>query len=859
MKNRYFSRLAVLLLLLNKTYLQAQTLPTNIASANLRLWLDASDVNNGTANQADGTLITTWYDKSGGARNATTYPGQASGRVYSNQINGKSVVRFARVSGTSGSVYQIAGVDIRAVSSSAVTIFTVYKQGTQSGDQGLWGDDNGNWDRFFFTSWSSNPSAGANNGGASLGPTNPAAIVTGAGTVGVTRLMTAVYNYGVTNGSNIYFNGQTITTFTDQTSTTDAQTSFRIGWDGDDNCFNGDIAEVIVYNTKLTDCQIQQVNRYLGAKYGVTFSTVSINTAGGATSFPEGSSLALSSSVTGTAYQWLLNGNPISGATGSSYTATIPGDYKVAVTNSCTDTSAAVTLTATTMTTPGNALNFDGVNDYVDGGSGASLAATNIKTMECWARFGSFTGDQEIISRSIGSSGIELLLYANALSFYCMNATTGAGSYISYPVSNLATGVWYHLAAAWDGSTKESMRLYVNGLPVGNRTDYGNINGVGVTNPTGSFRIGQWSQSGTNRFFNGSIDEVRVWSTQRSQSEIQSNMYNIINPTTGLTAYYKFDLGTASGTNSSVTSVYDVSGNGVTGTLSGFALTGTSSNWMESYAMVVPTLWAPTSVGSNRFTANWTAPTVGTVNNYALDVSTSPAFSSFVSGYNGLNVGTGTSYAVTGLSPATTYYYRVRANKTSVASQGSYPASSITATTLATLPVTLTDFTAKQQGTAVLLQWNTASEFNSAHFSVERSSNGVDFTRIATVQAAGSSSALRHYAANDNTPGKGLNYYRLLQVDKDGNYTYSTVQQVLFAGDKAYTILYPSPAADFFNIESNDAALAGKTGIVSDMQGRVVKKFTVSGSKQQVDISALTKGIYHVQLGDKAVFRLVKE
>lgn len=849
--------LTAAILLFSHVFVQAQTLPTGIS--NLRLWLDASDVNNGAANSADGSNVNTWADKSGLNNNATVFPGQSAGKIYANQVNGKSVVRFTRVSGTSGSVYQVAGVDIRAVSSPAVTIFTVYNQGTQGGDQGLWGDDNGFWDRFFFTTWPGNASAGANNGGASLGPTNPPAIVTGAGIVGVTRLMTAVYNNGVTNGSAIYFNGQALTTFTDQTDPTAAQTSFRIGWDGDDNCFNGDVAEVIVYNRQLTACEIQQVNRYLGAKYGITFSTVSINTAGGATSFPEGSSLVLSSSVTGTAYQWLLNGNAISGATASSYTATIPGNYRVAVTNSCTDTSAAVTLSATTMTTPGNALSFDGSNDYVDCGSGASLAATNIKTMECWAKFGSLSGDQEILSRSTSGSGIELLLYANSLSLYCMNSTTGAGSYISYPLSNLVTGVWYHLAAAWDGNTKESMRLYVNGIPVGTRTDIGNINGAGVSNPSGTFKIGQWSEPAANRFFNGSIDEVRIWSTQRSQSEIQTYMYNIIGPATGLTAYYKFDLGTASGTNSSVTSVYDVSGNRLAGTLNGFTLTGASSNWMESYAMVVPTSTPATGVSTTSFTANWTAPAVGNISNYVLDVSTNPAFSSFVPGYNGLNAGTGTSYGVTGLSPSTTYYYRVRANKTSVAGQGSYPATFTTAATLATLPVTLTDFTAKQQNGYVLLQWNTASELNSAHFGVERSSNGVDFIRVTTVQAAGTSSALRRYAATDKVPNKGVNYYRLVQVDKDGKTNYSEVRQVVFADGKIYTALYPSPAIDHITIESNDVTLAGKTGIISDMQGRVVKKFVVTGSTQQIDISTLKKGVYHVQLADKTVVRMVKE
>ena len=71
-----------------------------------------------------------------------------------------------------------------------------------------------------------------------------------------------------------------------------------------------------------------------------------------------------------------------------------------------------------------------------------------------------------------------------------------------------------------------------------------------------------------------------------------------------------------------------------------------------------PASSAATSAGTYGFTANWTASAEATA--YFLDVSTSSSFTSMVSGYDGLNVGTVTSYAVTGLGSGTTYYYRVR-------------------------------------------------------------------------------------------------------------------------------------------------------------------------------------------------------
>lgn len=74
--------------------------------------------------------------------------------------------------------------------------------------------------------------------------------------------------------------------------------------------------------------------------------------------------------------------------------------------------------------------------------------------------------------------------------------------------------------------------------------------------------------------------------------------------------------------------------------------------------LATPTSSAGTAVTSSGFTANWAS--VAGATGYLLDVSTSSTFGTFVTGYNGLAV-TGTSQAVTGLSPTTSYYYRVRA------------------------------------------------------------------------------------------------------------------------------------------------------------------------------------------------------
>ncbi|HTE11549.1 MAG TPA: LamG-like jellyroll fold domain-containing protein [Chitinophagaceae bacterium] len=188
-----------------------------------------------------------------------------------------------------------------------------------------------------------------------------------------------------------------------------------------------------------------------------------------------------------------------------------------------------------------NSVVFDGTDDYVDAGNDAAFnGATSIRTMECWVKFTSFGAvAREIMSKSVAGQGIEVLLIADAMRFYCMHSS-GAYSYIDYPINGyLLVNTWYHFAVTWDGATKESMRFYINGVSIGTRIDGPNINATGITN-AGTFRIGNWSEVGGPRMLAGSVDEVRVWNTNRTAQQIKAGMYGTVaTNATGLLAYYK--------------------------------------------------------------------------------------------------------------------------------------------------------------------------------------------------------------------------------------------------------------------------------------------------------------------------------
>ena len=111
------------------------------------------------------------------------------------------------------------------------------------------------------------------------------------------------------------------------------------------------------------------------------------------------------------------------------------------------------------------------------------------------------------------------------------------------------------------------------------------------------------------------------------------------------------------------------------------------------------------------------------------------------------------------------------------------------------LPVTWLSFTASLADNEVLLQWQTAFEQNSKDFTLQYSPDGSSWTSFATLPAAGNSSTSRTYNYVRKDPPAGDNYYRILQVDLDGNEHYSHVDLVKVQGRQDEFKLLQNPVA----------------------------------------------------------------
>lgn len=113
------------------------------------------------------------------------------------------------------------------------------------------------------------------------------------------------------------------------------------------------------------------------------------------------------------------------------------------------------------------------------------------------------------------------------------------------------------------------------------------------------------------------------------------------------------------------------------------------------------------------------------------------------------------------------------------------------------LPITLIHFDARAIANKhVKVEWTTVEEIGNAYFSIERSSDGINFETIAQLDGAGNSNDIREYLYTDNRPIKGQGYYRLRQTDFNGLHSTTETVRVFFEKEVSPTIvsLYPNPA-----------------------------------------------------------------
>jgi hypothetical protein len=166
------------------------------------------------------------------------------------------------------------------------------------------------------------------------------------------------------------------------------------------------------------------------------------------------------------------------------------------------------------------------------------------------------------------------------------------------------------------------------------------------------------------------------------------------------------------------------------------------------------------------------------------------------------------------------------------------------------LPIELIYFDAEKEDKSVYLTWTTVSEINNDLFIVERSENGYNnWEEVLRRNGAGNSSSTLNYSGYDYSPIKGDSYYRLKQVDYNGNYEYSSIRYIYFNEDynNSEIKIYPNPAKDIINIFYKDVT-SNSSITLYDNIGKQLIQSQITSKQMSLDVSALANGVYTVQI-----------
>lgn len=169
------------------------------------------------------------------------------------------------------------------------------------------------------------------------------------------------------------------------------------------------------------------------------------------------------------------------------------------------------------------------------------------------------------------------------------------------------------------------------------------------------------------------------------------------------------------------------------------------------------------------------------------------------------------------------------------------------------LPVSMLDFTASCKGENTLLKWSTASETNNDYFAVMKSTDGLNYDQIATVNGAGTTAQTIHYEFRDPSVNKSHAYYKLIQTDYDGKQTeYGPVvsQPCETSADLNVTVIHTNPDELSVIIKTPDAGEFVVTLYATDGKFLYQKKAELESGMSIVTlpVTGLATGVYFVHV-----------
>jgi hypothetical protein len=172
------------------------------------------------------------------------------------------------------------------------------------------------------------------------------------------------------------------------------------------------------------------------------------------------------------------------------------------------------------------------------------------------------------------------------------------------------------------------------------------------------------------------------------------------------------------------------------------------------------------------------------------------------------------------------------------------------------LPVSITNFSGEKHSKHNVLHWTTSQEMNNDYFTLQHSTDGMEFRdlgKIASQGSNGSSATPLTYSFIDQNPVAGHNYYRLMQTDLDQNQTqHAQVVDLIWGDNGSLVSIFPNPTNSVINVDLFVEKNQNTRIHVLDMSGRIVVQVKGQATKGnnhfQLDLSELAEGVYTVQV-----------
>ena len=169
----------------------------------------------------------------------------------------------------------------------------------------------------------------------------------------------------------------------------------------------------------------------------------------------------------------------------------------------------------------------------------------------------------------------------------------------------------------------------------------------------------------------------------------------------------------------------------------------------------------------------------------------------------------------------------------------------------AVLPVTLSDFKGYEKNNDGILNWQTAQEANSVGFDIEKSVDGLNFTKIGFVKSTGTGVRKTNYDFTDPSLSAYVQYYRLKQMDNNGDFTYSKIVTITTSPNKLSIVKRTNPFSSALQIGFNKSIADNCTVELFDLSGRLIftAKPNIFASDMTIDMpSSLNNGIYMAKI-----------